>query len=50
MGYNENRAKRKFMAPTAFIKKPEKSYTSNLTVHLKTLQLKEANKEVDGRK
>jgi hypothetical protein len=34
-----------FIALSAFIKKLERSYTSNLTAHLKALEHKEANKQ-----
>jgi hypothetical protein len=33
----------KFIAPSAFIEKLERSYSSNLTAHLKALEQKEAN-------
>jgi hypothetical protein len=33
----------KFIALSALIKKPERSYTNNLTVHLRSLEQKEAN-------
>jgi hypothetical protein len=33
----------KFIALSAFIKKLERSYTSNFTAHLKALEQKEAN-------
>ena len=43
MGHNECSAKGKFIALNAYIKKLEKSYTSDLTEHLKALEQKEAN-------
>jgi hypothetical protein len=42
MGHNKNSANRKIHS-IDFIKKLERSYTSNLTVHLKALEQKEAN-------
>jgi hypothetical protein len=41
MGYNESSAKRKIRS--ALVKKLERSYTSNLTAHLRALEQKEAN-------
>jgi hypothetical protein len=44
MGYNESSAKEKVLMKTNdFIKKLERSYTSNITAHLKVLEQKEAN-------
>jgi hypothetical protein len=41
LGHNENWGK--FIALNAFIKKLERSHTSNLTAHLKALEQKEPN-------
>ena len=43
MGHNESSVKGKFIALNAYIKKLEKSHTSELTEHLKTLEQKEAH-------
>ena len=43
MGHNKNSANRKIHS-IDFIKKLERSYTSNLTAHLKALEEKEARK------
>ena len=43
MGHNESSVKRKFVALNTYIKKLEKSHTSELTEHFKTLEQKEAN-------
>jgi hypothetical protein len=53
MGHNENSAKRrKFIARSALIKKLERSFTNNLTAHLKALEQKELThpRGVEGRK
>jgi hypothetical protein len=43
--------KEKFIALSTFIKKLERSHTSNLPAHLKSLEQKEADpREVEGRK
>ena len=41
MGHNESMLRGKFIALNAYIKKLEKSHTSELTEHLKTLEQKE---------
>jgi hypothetical protein len=43
MGHNENGAKRELIALSAYKKKLERVYTSNLTAHLKAVEQKEAN-------
>jgi hypothetical protein len=43
MGHNENSAKRKVHSTKCLVKKLERSYTNNLTAHLRALQQKEAN-------
>jgi hypothetical protein len=43
MGHNESSGKRKLIALSAFKKKLERAYTSNLTAYLKALEQKEAN-------
>jgi hypothetical protein len=43
MGHNECSAKRKFISLKTLVKKLERSYTSNLTAHLRALEQKEAN-------
>ena len=42
MGHNENGAKRELIALSAYKKKLERVYTSNLTAHLKAVEQKEA--------
>jgi hypothetical protein len=48
MGHNESSVNRK-EALSAFMKKLERSYTSNLTAHLKALEQKEANTPMRSR-
>jgi hypothetical protein len=43
MGHNKTELRGKFIALSAFIKKLERSYTSNLKAHLIALEQKEAN-------
>ena len=43
MGHNERGAKRKIHSTSALVKKLERSYTNNLTAHLRALEQKEAN-------
>ena len=43
MGHNESSAEKKFIVLSALVKKLERSYTSNLTAHLRALEQKEAN-------
>ena len=43
MGHNESMLRGKFIALKAYIKKLEKSHTSKLTEHLRTLEQKVAN-------
>jgi hypothetical protein len=43
MGHNEGSLKRKLISLSASKKKLEKAYTSRLTAHLESLELKEAN-------
>jgi hypothetical protein len=43
MGHNESSAKRKIHLLSALVKKLERSYTTNLTAHLRALEQKEAN-------
>ena len=43
MGHYESNAKKKFIALTAFIKKLERSYSSDLKAHLKDLEQTEEN-------
>ena len=43
LGHSENSAKRKDLSTKCLHKKMEKSHTSELTAHLKTLEQKEAD-------
>jgi hypothetical protein len=43
MGHTENRVKRKFIAPSAFIKKLERSHINNFTAHLRAVEQKETD-------
>ena len=43
MGYKESCANRKIIALSALVKKLNRSYTSNLIAHMRTLEQKEAN-------
>jgi hypothetical protein len=43
MGHNESSAKRKIHSTYAFVRKLERSYTRNLTAHLRALDQKKAN-------
>jgi hypothetical protein len=43
MGHNESSAEKKIIILIALVKKLERSYTSNLTAHLRALEQKEAN-------
>ena len=45
-GHNESSVRGKFIALKACTKKLEKSHTSELTEHLKTLEQKEANSPI----
>jgi hypothetical protein len=42
MGHNERGAKRKIHSTSALVKKLERSYTNNLTAHLRALEQKQA--------
>ena len=51
MGHNDSAAKKKLKALNAFMKNLERSHTSNLATHLKTLEQKEDTpRGVDNRK
>jgi hypothetical protein len=51
MGHNESSSKKKkIIALSALVKKLERSYTSNLTAHLRALKQKEANKQKNSRR